>query len=54
MFETLKEKGFTILTRHHAEAILKHDMKSGEAELESGPRNSRAAIARVASGGAKS
>lgn len=54
MFEALREKGFTILTRHHAEAILKHDMKSCEAELESGPQNSPAAIPRVASGGAKS
>lgn len=34
MFEKLKEKGFQILTLHHAEAILTHDMADAVAELE--------------------
>ncbi|GAB6067153.1 hypothetical protein JCM13664_04710 [Methylothermus subterraneus] len=34
MFDKLKQKGFQILTLHHAEAILKHDMSKGVAELE--------------------
>ena len=35
MFENLKEKGFEILTLHHAEAILTHDMPEAVKELES-------------------
>ncbi len=35
MFEKIKSKGFQILTLHHAEAILKHDMKEAIDELES-------------------
>lgn len=35
MFEKLKEKGFEVLTLHHAEAILKHDMPAAIDELES-------------------
>ncbi len=34
MFEKIKEKGFQILTLHHAEAILKHDMPIAARELE--------------------
>lgn len=34
MFEKLKSKGFEILTLHHAEAILKHDMPEAIGELE--------------------
>jgi hypothetical protein len=34
MFEKIKSKGFQILTLHHAEAILKHDMKEAIDELE--------------------
>lgn len=34
MFEKLKNKGFQVLALHHAEAILKHDMAEGAAELE--------------------
>ncbi|NTW49237.1 MAG: restriction endonuclease [Chlorobiales bacterium] len=35
MFEEIKKKGFQILALHHAEAILKHDMNTAIAELES-------------------
>lgn len=35
MFETLKSKGFQVLTLHHAEAILEHDMSSAVTELDS-------------------
>ena len=35
MFEKVKRKGFQILTLHHAEAILKHDMGSAVQEIES-------------------
>lgn len=35
MFESLKEKGFKVLTLHHAEAILTHDLPDAAAELES-------------------
>jgi hypothetical protein len=34
MFEKIKKKGFQILTLHHAEAILTHDMAEAVAELE--------------------
>ena len=34
MFEALKAKGFEILTLHHAEAILTHDMPEAVGELE--------------------
>ena len=34
MFEKLKEKGFQVLTLHHAEAILTHDMSTAVDELE--------------------
>ncbi len=34
MFERLKAKGFQILTLHHAEAILTHDMSAAVMELE--------------------
>ncbi|HQI27356.1 MAG TPA: BglII/BstYI family type II restriction endonuclease [Sedimentisphaerales bacterium] len=34
MFEALKRRGFQILTLHHAEAILKHDMRTAVEELE--------------------
>lgn len=34
MFETLRAKGFEILTLHHAEAILAHDMPEAVKELE--------------------
>lgn len=34
MFEALKQFGFEILTLHHAEAILKHDMATAAAEIE--------------------
>ena len=34
MFEKLKAKGFEVLTLHHAEAILKHDMPQAIEELE--------------------
>jgi hypothetical protein len=34
MFEQLKSKGFQILTLHHAEAILTHDMPDAVSELE--------------------
>ncbi|NLX03524.1 MAG: restriction endonuclease [Phycisphaerae bacterium] len=34
MFEQIKKKGFQVLTLHHAEAILKHDMTEGATELE--------------------
>lgn len=34
MFEKLKEKGFEILTLHHAEAILMHDMQQAITEIE--------------------
>lgn len=34
MFEKLTAKGFQILTLHHAEAILKHDMSEAAADLE--------------------
>ena len=35
MFEKLKRAGFQVLTLHHAEAILKHDMASAAADIES-------------------
>lgn len=35
MFENLKSKGFEILTLHHAEAILQHDMPTAVEEIES-------------------
>ena len=34
MFDKIKKKGFQVLTLHHAEAILKHDMSSAIDELE--------------------
>ena len=34
MLETLKAKGFQVLTLHHAEAILTHDMPEAVTELE--------------------
>ncbi|MDD5451149.1 MAG: BglII/BstYI family type II restriction endonuclease [Desulfovibrionales bacterium] len=34
MFEQIKNKGFQVLTLHHAEAILTHDMADALAELE--------------------
>ncbi len=34
MFERLKSRGFQVLTLHHAEAILKHDMPEAVTELE--------------------
>jgi len=34
MFEKLRKKGFEILTLHHAEAILTHDMADAVTELE--------------------
>jgi hypothetical protein len=34
MFEKIKKKGFQVLALHHAEAILKHDMRSALDELE--------------------
>lgn len=35
MFEKIKRKGFQIVTLHHAEAILTHDMPEAVRELES-------------------
>lgn len=35
MFEKIKKKGFQVITLHHAEAILKHDMGSAVSEIES-------------------
>ncbi len=35
MFEKIKNKGFQVLTLHHAEAILTHDMRNAVDELES-------------------
>lgn len=34
MFEKIKQKGFQVLTLHHAEAILTHDMADAVMELE--------------------
>ncbi len=34
MFEQIKQKGFQVLTLHHAEAILTHDMADAVTELE--------------------
>jgi len=34
MFEKLKKKGFQVLTLHHVEAILKHDMADAVTDLE--------------------
>lgn len=34
MFEKLKSRGFQILTLHHAEAIIKHDMMPASHEIE--------------------
>ncbi|MDQ1240082.1 MAG: hypothetical protein QG577_2268 [Thermodesulfobacteriota bacterium] len=34
MFEKIREKGFQVVTLHHAEAILKHDMSTAVDELE--------------------
>lgn len=34
MFEKIKEKGYEVRTLHHAEAILKHDMRSAAEEIE--------------------
>lgn len=34
MFEKIKKKGFQVLTLHHAEAILKHDMAEAVDEIE--------------------
>ncbi len=34
MFESIRKKGFQVLTLHHAEAILKHDMGTAVKELE--------------------
>lgn len=34
MFEKIKQKGFQVLTLHHAEAILTHDMADAVTELE--------------------
>lgn len=35
MFDKLKKQGFQVLTLHHAEAILRHDMADAITELES-------------------
>ncbi|RMI02850.1 MAG: restriction endonuclease [Calditrichaeota bacterium] len=35
MFDKIRDKGFQILTLHHAEAILKHDLRQAADELES-------------------
>ncbi|MCE0521316.1 MAG: hypothetical protein LV480_00200 [Methylacidiphilales bacterium] len=34
MFEKLREKGFEVLTLHHAEAILTHDMREAVIDIE--------------------
>lgn len=34
MFEKIKKRGFQIVTLHHAEAILRHDMSAAAEELE--------------------
>lgn len=34
IFEKIRKKGFQVLTRHHAEAILTHDMADAVTELE--------------------
>ncbi len=34
MFEKIKNRGFQVVTLHHAEAILKHDMRSAAEEIE--------------------
>lgn len=34
MFESLKRRGFQVVTLHHAEAILEHDMKGAVVDLE--------------------
>jgi Restriction endonuclease BglII len=34
MFDTIRAKGFEVVALHHAEAILEHDMRSAQGELE--------------------
>ncbi len=51
MFEKLKTKGFQILTFHHAEAILKHDMNSAVKELEEALNNISIPVEELVYGG---
>lgn len=51
MFEKLKTKGFEILTLHHAEAILKHDMPQAVKDLEMILSQIEVPVAELAAGG---
>ena len=51
MFKTLKEKGFNILTLHHAEAILTHDIPEAVAEIEAVLGSARLPIEELVRGG---
>lgn len=51
MFNKLKHKGFEILTLHHAEAILTHDMPQAVSELEAALDNMRLPIEELIRGG---
>ncbi|MGO9137952.1 MAG: hypothetical protein ACLP9S_03180 [Syntrophales bacterium] len=51
MFEKIKKKGFQILTLHHAEAILKHDMGLAVDELETVLSGIKIPVAELVEGG---
>ncbi|MEO8351625.1 MAG: BglII/BstYI family type II restriction endonuclease [Chthoniobacteraceae bacterium] len=51
MFETIKSRGFEVLTLHHAEAILQHDMPDAIGELESIMEAIRIPISELVHGG---
>lgn len=51
MFEKIKNLGFEVLTLHHAEAILKHDMDSAATEIESVLSNATLPVDELIRGG---
>ena len=51
MFQALRQCGFQILTLHHAEAILTHDMASAVDELEAILQNIEIPVEELVRGG---
>ncbi|MDN5936743.1 MAG: hypothetical protein L0H75_11335 [Nitrosospira sp.] len=51
MFQKLRKAGFEVLTLHHAEAILKHDMVSAAADIESVLSAARLPVEELVRGG---
>lgn len=51
MFKALKDKGFQILTLHHAEAILRHDLSEAVKEIEAVLSNIEIPIEELIRGG---